>query len=114
MRSCFCDHIIRSQARCSLIKDVQLTTSEQLQDVLPIKQVALQRRQVGLLADIFLIIRPVFAAIIGAVAGTGSAKMYEAYRAPMNDLNQAVDPTSASAIAFITSAKASPTILSAV
>lgn len=77
-------------------------------DLLPIDEVGLQRRQVGLLASIGVGLRYVIGAIIVAF---GAHKIQEAWHAPESNINQAATPTPASAYAVVPSANASPTVL---
>lgn len=77
-------------------------------DLLPIDEVGLQRRQVGLLASIGVGLRYVIGAIIVAF---GAHKIEEAWHAPQSNLNQAATPTPASAYAVVPSANASPTVI---
>lgn len=70
---------------------------------------ALQKHQHGLIADTILVLSQVFAAIIALVATSEAAnKIKEAYHLPIENIVQAQDPRSASAIAF-TSGESSPT-----
>ncbi|KAL9621831.1 MAG: hypothetical protein Q9160_003804 [Pyrenula sp. 1 TL-2023] len=79
-------------------------------DLLPIEQVQLQRRQVGLLIEIGIFIRY---AITGIILAFGAKKAIDAIHAPQSDAEHAQSPTSASAFAIVPSADASPTIITA-
>ncbi|KAL9617702.1 MAG: hypothetical protein Q9160_007535 [Pyrenula sp. 1 TL-2023] len=79
-------------------------------DLLPIDQVQLQRRQIGLLIGIGVGLRYYF---LGIILAFGAAKVLkDAYHAPYsNNLVEVHPPTAASAYAIVPSADASPTII---
>ncbi|KAL9616507.1 MAG: hypothetical protein Q9160_008623 [Pyrenula sp. 1 TL-2023] len=107
---------LRTQLDKKIKESCSDTRSQECHDailnLLPIQDVAIQRRQVGLLVNIGRAARYVFAAIAGAIAGAGTAQVAKAYHAPAKNLDQANAIASASAFAFISSATPSPTIVS--
>lgn len=75
-------------------------------DLLPVDQVDLQKRQVGLLASIGVGLRYLIGAIVVAF---GAHKIEQALHAPQSNLDQAATPTPASVYEVVPSANASPT-----
>lgn len=94
------------QTKCSDSKSPDCVNA--ILDLLPIDQVGLQRRQVGLLVSIGVGLRYVLTGIILAFAAKNIA---DGYHAPMSNAVQAETPTAASAYAVVTSTGASPIVM---